>query len=367
MAGEVGVDAADRHGVGFLVRGAGGLEQRRANARETVGLHDRHRVPRLKARAGRRVLLVVAGMVSKRWHESKWQRHRNRGALTPPPVTVPLRGIWEFCLARKIAGPGQRGLIGEAFKEHLRAIGVASAISQFQTCAPIGRHRLLHALHLERRTPPPCRRRRSLVLGDGAPSDELIHGTFKLHIRSPMHGYLRTRIISGFATAANVIRWRVYQRAASEPMGRVHSQPPTPPSTAENAPINITLRNARSNAAMTLSSTPASPASTAFTASLACAGGAVTEWEKLANSTAPSAATAKRPATRARALLMPDAMPARASPPDAITGDVSGGTIMIIPISTTLRAVKTPVPKHFLKSTKASRAKPQAAMMGPAL
>ena len=42
MAGEVGVDAADRDRVGFLVRRAGGLEQRRADAGETVGLDDRH-------------------------------------------------------------------------------------------------------------------------------------------------------------------------------------------------------------------------------------------------------------------------------------------------------------------------------------
>ena len=42
MPGEVGVDAADRHGAGFLLRCAGGSEQRRADARETVGMDDRH-------------------------------------------------------------------------------------------------------------------------------------------------------------------------------------------------------------------------------------------------------------------------------------------------------------------------------------
>src|SRR5512132_3929023 len=111
-----------------------------------------------------------------------------------------------FCLARKIAGPDRRGLVGEAFKENLRAIGVSGAITQFQTGAPVGRHRLLHDEYLERRTPPPCRRRRSLVLRDRAPPDELIHGTFKLHIRSPMHRYLRTPIISGLATIASAVR-----------------------------------------------------------------------------------------------------------------------------------------------------------------
>ncbi len=42
VAGEVGVDAADSHGAGFLVRRAGGPEQPRTNAYETVGLDDRH-------------------------------------------------------------------------------------------------------------------------------------------------------------------------------------------------------------------------------------------------------------------------------------------------------------------------------------
>src|SRR6185369_11444577 len=52
VAGEIGADAANRHGVGFLVRRTGGLEQHRANARETVGLHDRHGVPRLTPAPG---------------------------------------------------------------------------------------------------------------------------------------------------------------------------------------------------------------------------------------------------------------------------------------------------------------------------
>jgi len=52
--------------------------QRRANARETVGLHDRHGVSSVDARVGRRVLLVVGAMVSKRRRKSKWQTCRNR-------------------------------------------------------------------------------------------------------------------------------------------------------------------------------------------------------------------------------------------------------------------------------------------------
>src|SRR5260370_18252334 len=155
-----------------------------------------------------------------------------------------------FWLARKIAGPGQRGLIGEAFKENLRAVGVGGPIRQFQTCAAVGRHGPLHAEYLERRTPPPCRRRRSLVLRDGAPSDELIHGSFKLHICGPMHGYLRTRIISCFATAANVVRWRVGRRFVSEPIVRNHSQPTTPPSPAQGAVITLIAPPPRTNATL---------------------------------------------------------------------------------------------------------------------
>jgi hypothetical protein len=51
MAREVGVDAADRDGIGFLVRRAGGLEQCCADACETVGLHDRHGGSSFDARA----------------------------------------------------------------------------------------------------------------------------------------------------------------------------------------------------------------------------------------------------------------------------------------------------------------------------
>ncbi len=51
VAREVGVDAAGGHGAGFLIGRAGGLEQRCADARETVGLDDRHGVSPFNARA----------------------------------------------------------------------------------------------------------------------------------------------------------------------------------------------------------------------------------------------------------------------------------------------------------------------------
>jgi len=42
VAGKIGVDAANRDGASLLLRRAGGLEQRRAYSRETVGLNHRH-------------------------------------------------------------------------------------------------------------------------------------------------------------------------------------------------------------------------------------------------------------------------------------------------------------------------------------
>src|SRR5882672_6154979 len=69
MTREVGVDAADRHGAGLLVRRAGGPEQRSTDVLETVGLDDWHGVSSFEP-ARERVLLVVAGrMVSKRWSD----------------------------------------------------------------------------------------------------------------------------------------------------------------------------------------------------------------------------------------------------------------------------------------------------------
>jgi hypothetical protein len=47
VTGEIGVDAADSYRFGLLLRRAGGPEQRRADARETVGLDDRHGISSL--------------------------------------------------------------------------------------------------------------------------------------------------------------------------------------------------------------------------------------------------------------------------------------------------------------------------------
>ena len=60
VAGEVGVDAADGNRVGFFLRCAGGPEQRRADARETVGLNDRHGVSLIARAIGRSCLLLPA-------------------------------------------------------------------------------------------------------------------------------------------------------------------------------------------------------------------------------------------------------------------------------------------------------------------
>src|ERR1019366_8381763 len=96
------------------------------------------------------------------------------------------------CLARECAGPRQPGLVGERPEKNLRTVSVSRPIRQFQTCAPLGRHRLLHAEHLKRRTPPPCRSRRSRLLRNRAPSSEFAHRAFELHIRSLLHWFLQT-------------------------------------------------------------------------------------------------------------------------------------------------------------------------------
>jgi hypothetical protein len=56
-------------------------------------------------------------------------------------------------------------------------------------------------------------------------------------------------------------------------------------------------------------------------------------FEKLANRTVTRTATAKRPATRATALLTPDARPARPSPIEFITVAVNGGRTERLPSS----------------------------------
>src|SRR5262249_56568025 len=78
VAGEIGIDAACSHRAGLLVRRAGSLQERRADAGETIDLHDRHvgfpwgsstNLP-----ASRRVLLVVT---------AAWSQSRLPMAMTP--------------------------------------------------------------------------------------------------------------------------------------------------------------------------------------------------------------------------------------------------------------------------------------------
>ena len=190
MAREVGVDAANRNGVGFLVRRAGRPKQRRADAREAVSLHQRHGISSAQRPRSKRVLLVVGGMVSKRQPKSKWQTIEIAAAKRGRRMAVPLGGIFGIRvsrMARKIAGPGRRGLLGNALEQNRRAVGERSADGQFQTRAPVGRHRLRPAAHLKRGSPPPCRGRRPLLLRDRAPPREFAHGAFKLHISGRMH------------------------------------------------------------------------------------------------------------------------------------------------------------------------------------
>jgi len=71
MAGEIGIDAAGGNGNRFLIRGARSPEQRRANARKMVGLHQRHGISSGRSPREERILLVVRGMLSKPSSKSK--------------------------------------------------------------------------------------------------------------------------------------------------------------------------------------------------------------------------------------------------------------------------------------------------------
>ncbi|GCC49084.1 hypothetical protein chiPu_0033070, partial [Chiloscyllium punctatum] len=88
MAGEVGVDAAGGDCACLLLRCAGALQQRRADARETVGLDDRHGIFLAVGPRDARVLLAVVGvMLSKRRGASKRRKsdppYRKQGAPGP--------------------------------------------------------------------------------------------------------------------------------------------------------------------------------------------------------------------------------------------------------------------------------------------
>jgi hypothetical protein len=65
-----------------------------------------------------------------------------------------------------------------------------------------------------------------------------------------------------------------FQRAACEPIGRIHNLRRIPPNKEQSAATCNTMRSARSNAAVAAWAMPACPASIAFSASLACARGA---------------------------------------------------------------------------------------------
>src|SRR3982075_3049544 len=119
-----------------------------------------------------------------------------------------------------------------------------------------------------------------------------------------MHRILQTTDDTRLWNYGQCDRLKMSQCAGSEPAGRIHSQPETPPSAAQRAVTTITVRTARSTAAIAPSVTPACPANTAFNTSLACAGGSPARWcEKPANNTAPRAATAKRLGTRGNGVL----------------------------------------------------------------
>jgi hypothetical protein len=144
-----------------------------------VGASEAHGCPASSARGRQRPRKIHPAV--------KAEKRRRVASRVNEPQLV---GARTCRLARKIVGPWQRRLTGERIEQHLRAIGERRVHGQFQTCAPVGRHRLPHADDLECRCPPPARGLRSLWLGHRAPPREFAHDTFEWYCFSRMHRIL---------------------------------------------------------------------------------------------------------------------------------------------------------------------------------
>src|ERR1700733_4740873 len=83
--------------------------------------------------------------------------------------------------------------------------------------------------------------------------------------------------------------------------------------------------------------------------------------------TIPRIATASTLATRATALLIPEAAPARFDATELMTTVVSGATLIAIPNPRTVNAGKNPDQKPAPTSGTAQRTKPIAAINGPTI
>jgi hypothetical protein len=88
---------------------------------------------------------------------------RDRALLTRFRLLCPLE------LAGEFIRPGQGRLISEGRHQHRGPGGVGRRERKFQSIARQRRHFLLLSGYFEGGLPPPCRRRRSLVCGYGAP------------------------------------------------------------------------------------------------------------------------------------------------------------------------------------------------------
>jgi hypothetical protein len=102
MAGEIGVDAANRDGARLFLRCAGSLEQGDANSRQTVGLDHRHgNFLSLECPREGRILLAPT-MLSKQRQQGKRGNillaMRGRGFQAPefPFQENPPRAGWRY-------------------------------------------------------------------------------------------------------------------------------------------------------------------------------------------------------------------------------------------------------------------------------
>ena len=122
--------------------------------------------------------------------DSRWALSHVRRPLIKARAGVTMKGLvrmLSFPPAREIIGPRQIGLAREGFEENPGAVGVTGFARYSQFGAHFVRQSLLHAGQLERRSPPPCRGRRSFLFGDRAPPHEFIDDTIELQMGSLMH------------------------------------------------------------------------------------------------------------------------------------------------------------------------------------
>ena len=102
-------------------------------------------------------------------------------------MQLPDRRVRNFGFAGKVVGPGQQRLARESLEENFRRRRTRRMIGKAELGAPFRRQGLLRIAQLHRRSPPPGRGGRPLLLGNGTPAGIFADHAFKLKSRRRMH------------------------------------------------------------------------------------------------------------------------------------------------------------------------------------